>query len=55
MFGKASLTIVLAYRNNGKEDAKIQYPLNDVYYIDDVEKKKYHRVEIIIQTAEKAG
>ncbi len=36
------LTIVLAYRNNGKENAKIQYALNDVYYIDDVEKKKYH-------------
>ncbi len=36
------LTIVLTYRNNGKENTGIRYQLVDVYYIDDVEKKKYH-------------
>ena len=36
------LTIALAYRNNGKESAGIRYGLGDVYYIEDIEKKKYH-------------
>jgi hypothetical protein len=35
------LTLVLAYRNNGTEAAKIQYLLEEVYYIDETEKKKY--------------
>ena len=35
------LTVVLAYRNNGTEKAGIQYDLGDVYYIEDIEKKKY--------------
>lgn len=35
------LTVVIAYRNNGTEKAEIQYPLRDVYYIEDLEKKKY--------------
>ena len=35
------LTVVLAYRNNGAEGLGIRYYLRDVYYIEDVEKKKY--------------
>jgi hypothetical protein len=36
------LTVVLAYRNTGQKAAKVQYPIDDVYYIDETEKKKYH-------------
>jgi hypothetical protein len=36
------LTVVLAYRNNGKSKAKIKYRVDEVYFIDDVENKKYH-------------
>ncbi|MDE0952799.1 MAG: hypothetical protein OSA45_16175 [Halioglobus sp.] len=35
-------TVVLAYRNNGETDAKIKYKVDEVYFIDDIEKKKYH-------------
>lgn len=37
-----TLTIQLAYRNKGKEAAKFYFDANDVYYIDEKEKKKYH-------------
>jgi len=36
------LTVVLVYRNTGKAKAKIKYPVKEVYFIDDTEKKKYH-------------
>ncbi|MDG2046222.1 MAG: hypothetical protein P8J79_03320 [Halioglobus sp.] len=35
-------TVVLVYRNNGEAKAKIYYNFNEVYFIDDTEKKKYH-------------
>ena len=35
-------TVVLAYRNNGKDRARIYYKCAGVYFIDDTEKKKYH-------------
>ena len=35
-------TVVLVYRNNGEAKAKIYYNFNDVYFIDNTEKKKYH-------------
>ena len=35
-------TVVLAYRNNGEAKAKIRYEVDEVYFIDDIEKKKYH-------------
>ena len=36
------LTVVLAYRNTGQSDARVRYPVQDVYYIDNAENKKYH-------------
>lgn len=36
------LTVVLAYRNTGANSIKIQVGFADVYYLDDVEKKKFH-------------
>lgn len=36
------LTVVLAYRNNGDIKVNIKYPVDEVYFIDDIEKKKYH-------------
>jgi hypothetical protein len=35
------LTIQIAYRNPGNSDAGIRYSLNDVYFLDTQEKKKY--------------
>jgi hypothetical protein len=35
-------TVVLVYRNNGEDRAKLYYNFGEVYYIDDTEKKKYH-------------
>ena len=35
-------TVVLVYRNNGKDKARIYYKSAGVYFIDDTEKKKYH-------------
>lgn len=39
---EGTLTIQLAYRNNGAEPAKFNFEAKDVYYIDEKEKKKYH-------------
>ena len=37
------LTVTLAYRNNGKEEVKLKtIPIDDVYFISEAEKKKYH-------------
>jgi len=37
------LTVTLAYRNTGKEAAKLKtIPIEDVYFISETEKKKYH-------------
>ncbi len=36
------LTVVLTYRNTGSETAKIKYGIDQVYYLDNVGKKKYH-------------
>lgn len=36
------LTIVAAYRNNGSGKAQLEYPVSEVYYIDDQAQKKYH-------------
>ena len=37
------LTVTLVYRNNGKEVVKLkQFGLDDVYFISETEKKKYH-------------
>ncbi len=35
------LTVVLSYRNTGKANAAIRARLEDTYYIDDTDKKKY--------------
>lgn len=35
------LTVVLAYRNTGKTNFAVRNPLEAVYYLDDIEKKKY--------------
>ena len=35
-------TVVLVYRNNGKDKARIYYNFSRVYFIDDTAKKKYH-------------
>ena len=36
------LTVILAYRNTGQSEAQVRYPVQDVYYIDNAENKKYH-------------
>jgi hypothetical protein len=36
------LTVQLAYRNTGSEKVGILYALENVYYIDEKDKKKYH-------------
>ena len=37
------LTVTLAYRNNGKEKVALKpFALDDVYFISETEKKKYH-------------
>lgn len=37
------LTVTLAYRNNGKEKNTLRtYPIDEVYFISEIEKKKYH-------------
>jgi hypothetical protein len=36
------LTVQLAYRNTGNENVELMYALQNVYYIDEKEKKKYH-------------
>jgi len=36
------LTVVLAYRNNGKKRFDVSVTVGDTYYLDDVEKKKFH-------------
>lgn len=36
------LTVQLLYRNTGNKEAHVRYPVEEVYYIDLKEKKKYH-------------
>jgi hypothetical protein len=36
------LTVLLAYRNKGTEEARAYFDASTVYYIDEKEKKKYH-------------
>lgn len=36
------LSVVFAFRNVGKDSAKVQYYIADVHYIDNTESKKYH-------------
>jgi hypothetical protein len=36
------LTVVLSYRNAGQEPIKVGFNVDELYFIDETEKKKYH-------------